>query len=268
MAAGKADRTRRAVPRCWRRPATARPKAVTTRSPRRAARHARIGATVRAASCPAAAGAAMRRYARPRDRAPRWATSAIRKVSPDATAPRGVQTARGHPGEVAARRHSRMTACSQNGTPSATDAAQAMQTRAFRAACIPIRTPAVAAADDGRPAPELAAGIARRKARSRSASASALPNAPDIATTRGGATAPSLPCSSAAPSAGPRWRRSPMGAGRADSRWRRRSPHGRRMRRSRLALHYGVRVDQSRCAQQMSATSVMRQVGIYFAARR
>src|ERR1022692_5235918 len=43
--------------------------------------------------------------------------------------------------------------------------------------------------------------------------------------------------------ASPRRRLSPMGAVRADSRRRRRSPHGRRMRRSRLALHYGVRED-------------------------
>jgi hypothetical protein len=43
--------------------------------------------------------------------------------------------------------------------------------------------------------------------------------------------------------AGPRWRRPPMGAVRADTRRRRRSPHGARMRRSRLALHYGVRED-------------------------
>jgi hypothetical protein len=38
--------------------------------------------------------------------------------------------------------------------------------------------------------------------------------------------------SSAVRCAGARWRRSPMGAGRVDSRWRRRSPHGTRIRRS------------------------------------
>jgi len=42
---------------------------------------------------------------------------------------------------------------------------------------------------------------------------------------------------------------------------------GRRFRNGNRR-HYGVRVDQSRCAQQMSAPSVMRQIGIYFAGRR
>jgi hypothetical protein len=53
-----------------------------------------------------------------------------------------------------------------------------------------------------------------------------LPNAPDITTTKACASAPSAPCRPAAPCALPRWRRSPMGAVRADSRRRRRSPHG------------------------------------------
>jgi len=60
----------------------------------------------------------------------------------------------------------------------------------------------------------------------------ALLNVPDIATAKGLRAAPSsrraarrLRC------AGPRWRRLPMGAFRADSRWRRRPPHGTRMQR-------------------------------------
>ena len=51
-------------------------------------------------------------------------------------------------------------------------------------------------------------------------------------TTQRHTSAPSSPCCSAVHYAGPRWRPSRMGAGRADARWRRRSPHGTRMRRS------------------------------------
>src|ERR1039457_7087462 len=50
---------------------------------------------------------------------------------------------------------------------------------------------------------------------------------------RGGAPAPSSPCCSAVRCAAARWRCSPMGAFRADSRCRRRSPHGTRTRRTK-----------------------------------
>jgi hypothetical protein len=61
----------------------------------------------------------------------------------------------------------------------------------------------------------------------------ALPNAPDITTTKGlRASAIIAPCRPAAPCALPRWRRSPMGAVRADSRWRRRATHCARIRRA------------------------------------
>jgi hypothetical protein len=95
-----------------------------------------------------------------------------------------------------------------------------------------IRKLAVEATDNGLLAPELAAGIARVKSAKSIGvrggnwlslkQAQALLNAPDITTTKGlRARSPSSPCCSAARYAGPRCRRSPMGAGRADSRRRR-----------------------------------------------
>src|ERR1019366_8164832 len=59
----------------------------------------------------------------------------------------------------------------------------------------------------------------------------ALLNAPDIATTQGLREAIILAVLSAVRRAGPKWRRSPMGAVRADSQRRRRSPHCTRIRR-------------------------------------
>ena len=62
--------------------------------------------------------------------------------------------------------------------------------------------------------------------------AQSLPNAPGITTTKGLRDRAIFAVLPAALFAGARWRRSPMGAVRADSRRRRRSPHGTRMRRS------------------------------------
>jgi len=58
-------------------------------------------------------------------------------------------------------------------------------------------------------------------------------NASHVTTTRACATEPSSPCCAAARYAGPRWRRSPMGAVRAHSRWGRRSPGAGTGRRHR-----------------------------------
>jgi hypothetical protein len=70
---------------------------------------------------------------------------AIRKLSPSATAPRACRhmAARRHPGEVAARRRSRITAHSKLVRPPPTDTAQIMDAGACRTARIPIRPPAV-----------------------------------------------------------------------------------------------------------------------------
>src|ERR1017187_9484711 len=81
-------------------------------------------------------------------------------------------------------------------------------------------------------------GIARVKsAKFDSASGPAGARAPE----RAGpcAPAPSSPCSSAVRHTGPRWRRSPMGAGRADSRRRRWSPPGTRKRSEWLPYSNG-----------------------------
>src|ERR1017187_6595974 len=129
-------------------------------------------------------------------------------------------------------------------TPQATGDARHANTPELSASCL--TTPsacrlsplAVAATDDGRLAPGLAAGIARVKSAKsigvRSGKwltlrqAQALLNAPDIATTKGPRDRAIIaPCRPAAPCALPRWRRSPMGAVRADSRWRRRATHCR-----------------------------------------
>ena len=109
----------------------------------------------------------------------------------------------------------------------------------------PIRTPAVAATHNAPLAPELPdrhrarekREVDRRKVRQ----VAHRPARPRRSRTRRTSPLPKglrnraiiAPCCSAVRSAGPRWRRSPMGALRADSRRRRQAPHGTRMRRRR-----------------------------------
>src|ERR1017187_10510383 len=166
-------------------------------------------------------------------------------------------------------------------TPQATGDARHANTPELSASCL--TTPsacrlsplAVAATDDGRLAPELAAGIAAVKS-AKSNRRQVWQTGPPLGRPRrsrrtsrprsGCTSAPSSPCSSAVRCAGPRWRRSPMGAVRADSRRRRRSPHGTRTRAGggvvtgRIASAISDRASRAPCG--CSAWRVVSGVGV------